>query len=394
MKIDFGEAALLLLLLAAVVALLTRRLRLPYSVGLVLAGMGVGLLPVSPAIALTHNLIYSVLLPPLIFEAALHLRWERLRRELPVVLTLATAGVAISMAVSAAGMRYAANWPWTLALIFGALIAATDPVAVLETFRDSHVHGRLRLLLESESLINDGTAAVAFAVAVEWAQGNTPTPLGVAGALLASVGGSLVCGAAVALAALFLVGRTQDHLVELSFTAVAAYGSFLIADRLHFSGVLSAIVAGLIIGNRGPLRALSGRGREALDAFWEYAAFVANSLVFLLIGMRETTQHFATVWIACAVAIAVVLVGRAAAVYPLSALFARSQLRVSAPRQNALFWGGLRGALALALALGLPKDLPGREDVITVSFAVVAFSIFVQGLTMPAVLRRAEPRVS
>jgi CPA1 family monovalent cation:H+ antiporter len=387
MKINFGEEALLLLFVAAVVALLTRRLRLPYSVGLVLAGMAMGALPVAQKIELTKELIFSALLPPLIFEAAFHLRWSELRRELALILTLASAGVAISGAVVGAGMHYAAQWPWPASLVFGALIAATDPVAVLDTFREAKAQGRLRLLMEAESLLNDGTAAVAFGAAVVWAAGQSLTGFAVAGGLVADLGGSLLCGAVVAGAMLFLVRRTEDHLVELSFTAVAAYGSFLLAEQLHFSGVLSTIVAGLIIGNWGPLGALTVHGREAVDAFWEYAAFAANSLVFLLIGMRETTQHFAAVWPACAIAIGVVLVGRAAAVYPLCALFARSELRVTARHRHALFWGGLRGALALALALGLPEDFPAREEVITVSFAVVAFSIFAQGLTMPAVLR-------
>lgn len=382
-----GEAALLLLLVAAVVALLTRRLRVPYSVGLVLSGMALGALPIASNLEFTKELIFSALLPPLIFEAAFHMRWSSLRRELPLVLTLVTAGVAVSGAVVAGGMHYAAGWPWTAAVVFGALIAATDPVSVLETFREANLRGRLRLLMESESLLNDGTAAVAFGLAAAWSDGQSVTPLAVAIGLAASIGGSLLCGAAVAGVALFLAGRAEDHLVELSLTAVAAFGSFLVAEQLHFSGVLATIAAGMIIGNWGPLGAITERGKEAVEAFWEYAAFVANSLVFLLIGMRETTQHFAAFWSGAALAIAFVLLGRAAAVYPLCALFAGSELRVIAKRQHALFWGGLRGALALALALGLPKDLPGREEVITVSFAVVAFSIFVQGLTMPSVLR-------
>ncbi len=387
MNTYFAEA-LLLLFVAAVVALLTRRLRLPYSVGLVLAGMALGAMPVAAHIALTKELIYSVLLPPLIFEAAFNLQWDSLRRELPVVLTLASVGVAISGAVVAVGMHYAAGWSWPPALVFGALIAATDPVSVIQTFREAKAQGRLRLLIESESLLNDGTAAVVFSVAVAWAGGQALTGFGVALGLVTDIAGSLLCGAAIAGAALFLVRRSQDRLVELSFTAVAAYGSFLLAEEFHFSGVLATIVAGLIIGNWGPCAVRTGHAREGVEAFWEYAAFVANSLVFLLIGMRETTQRFTQIWEACLIAIGLVLLGRALAVYPLCALFARSSLRVRATRQHALFWGGLRGALALALALGLPEDLPGRDAVLTVSFAVVAFSIFVQGLTMPAMLRR------
>jgi len=221
-----------------------------------------------------------------------------------------------------------------------------------------------------------------------WSVGQSVTGFGMASALLASIGGSVLCGAAIAGITLFLAGRSEDHLVELSLTAVAAFGSFLLADQFHFSGVMATIVAGLIIGNWGSLGTITERGKEAVEAFWEYAAFAANSFVFLFIGMRATTQRFLAFWFAAAVAIAFVLLGRAAAVFPLCAAFSRSMLKVSGRRQNALFWGGLRGALALALALELPGDWPRREEVITVSFAVVAFSVFVQGLTMPAMLKR------
>ena len=387
MELSFGNGALLLLLVAAVVAMVTRRLTLPYSVGLVAAGITLALLPSAPKISLTKEIIFNALLPPLIFEAAFYLRWNQLRHELPLVLTLASAGVVLSGAVTATGMHYLAHWQWPNALVFGSLIAATDPVSVIATFREAEVHGRLRLLIEAESLFNDGTAAVAFGVAVLFATGHPLTAGSQTTSLALTVGGALLCGSLIGGIALFLTRHTEDHLVELTFTTVAAYGSFLLAENFHFSGVFATIAAGLIIGNRGPLGVLSDHGREAVQAFWEYAAFVANSLVFLLIGMQEASQNFAAVWRPTIVAVVLMVIGRAIAVYPICALFGRSDLRVTVGHQHALLWGGLRGALALALALGLPVDLPGREEIITVSFAVVAFSIFVQGLTMPPLLR-------
>jgi CPA1 family monovalent cation:H+ antiporter len=294
MELTFGKSALLLLLVAAVVAMLTRRLRLPYSVGLVAAGMALALLRIAPPISFTKELIFDLLLPPLLFEAAFCLRWTELRRELPLILTLASAGVMLSGIVTAAGMHYLADWEWMSALVFGSLIAATDPVSVIATFREAKVQGRLSLLIEAESLLNDGTAAVAFGVAVLLASGGSLTPIGLSRNVLATVVGGLLCGIAVSGIALFLTRRTEDHLVELTFTTVAAYGSFLLAEQFDFSGVFATIAAGLIIGNWGALGVLSDHGREAVGAFWEYAAFVANSLVFLLIGMQETTQNFAS----------------------------------------------------------------------------------------------------
>lgn len=388
MELTFGNDALLLLLIAAVVAMLTRRLRLPYSVGLVAAGIALALSPFAPRISFTKELIFDLLLPPLLFEAVFYLRWNQLRRELPVILTLASAGVVLSGAVTAAGMHYLARWEWPSALVFGSLIAATDPVSVIATFREAKVHGRLRLLIEAESLLNDGTAAVAFGVAVLFATGHPLTAGNLTKNLLAVVGGGLFSGAAVGGVALFLTRRTEDHLVELTFTTVAAYGSFLLAERFHFSGVFATIAAGLVIGNWGTLGALSDQGREAVQAFWDYAAFVANSLVFLLIGMQVATQNFAAVWLPALAALVFVVLSRAVAVYPICLLFVRSDLRVTLRHQHALFWGGLRGALALALALGLPEEIPLRSQIIAVSFAVVAFSVFVQGLTIPPLLRR------
>ena len=386
MRLDLENGAVVLLFVAAVVAILSRRLRLPYSVGLVAAGMGISLLPFAPKVALTKELLFSGLLPPLIFEAAYYLRWQELRRDLPVILTLATAGVLISAAVTTAGMHYLLDWEWPSALVFGTLIAATDPVSVIAVFREARAHGRLRLLIEAESLFNDGTAAVAFGIAVTMATGHSlPVLTAIRTGLITTVGG-ILCGAVIAQLVLYLMVRTQDHLVETTCTTVAAYGSFLLADSLNLSGIFATITAGLVLGNLGAEGRISERGREAVQAFWEYAAFLANSVIFLLIGMHETSRHIGAIWLPCMAAAIIVTAGRAVTVYPLCQLFRWSRLRVSAPHQHVLFWGGLRGALALALALGLPEEVARRNEIVSVSFGVVAFSIFVHGLTIGRVL--------
>jgi CPA1 family monovalent cation:H+ antiporter len=377
----------ILLLIAAVVAMLARRLRVPYSVGLVFAGVALALLSISPNIVLTKQLVFTLFLPPLIFEAAFQLRWPELRKDLPVILMFATIGLMLSAAATAVGMRYLAHWTWISAIVFGLLIAATDPVAVIAMFKDARVHGRIRLLVEGESLFNDATAAVGFTIALMFASGQSVDAAGISKMLLITVTGSLVCGATVAGVVLLLAGATDDHLVEITFTTVAAFGSFLLAEHFHLSGVLAALVAGLILGNVGHF-AIDPKGRAAVEEFWEYAAFVANSLIFLLIGMRLANQDYGFVLLPALIAIVVVIVGRALAIYPLSLLFARSSLRIQGRHQHILFWGGLRGALALALALGLPAEMPEREAIITVAFAVVAFSIFVQGISIKPLMKR------
>jgi len=376
-----------LLLVAAIVAMAARRFRVPYSVGLVLAGIALSLWHQFPDVVLSRELIFTVLLPPLIFEAALYIDWRELRRDFAVILALATAGVLLSATVTGLGLYYIAGWEWPSALLFSVLIAATDPVSVIATFKEAKKKGRLRFLIEAESLFNDGTAAVAFTVGVALVLGQNITPLEAGRVLIAAVAGGILCGAAVALTALLLVGRTDDHLVEITLTTVGAYGSFLLAENFGFSGVLATLTAGLIMGNVGT-RALSEKGIVAVESFWEYAAFVANSLVFLLLGISSSKENFFHVWRAALAAILLVLAGRAAAIYLTLLPFSRSSASVSARHQHVLFWGGLRGALALALALGLPPTVPRRDEIITISFAVVAFSVFVQGLTVIPLLGR------
>jgi CPA1 family monovalent cation:H+ antiporter len=383
------QSGALLLFIAALVAVITRRLRLPYVVGLVLAGIGLSFLPYAPNVALTKDLLFTALLPPLLFEAALSIPWRELRPEMGIVTVMATVGVGLSAAVTSVGMHFLAGWQWISALVFGVLIAATDPVSVISIFREAKAKGRLLLLIETESLFNDGTAAVAFAVVLAAAGGASASVDGTLLALAQSIGGGFACGAAVAMIGLLLIGRTDDHLVEIAVTTVAAYGSFLLAENFGLSGVLATITAGLYLGNFRALGTISVRGKEAVAAFWEYAAFTSNSLIFLLMGMRVGHQDLLAFWKPSMMAIALVTLGRAAAIYPCCALFAASSQPVSARHQHFLFWGGLRGALALALALGLPSDLPYAQAIVTTSFAVVAFSIFVQGLTIAPLLRHA-----
>jgi CPA1 family monovalent cation:H+ antiporter len=336
MEISF-QAGTLLLLIAAVVAIATRRLRLPYSVGLVATGIALAFVPHTPHVELTGQLLFTALLPPLLFEAAFSLPWPALRRELPLIGLLVTVGVLLSAAVAAFGLHWLLGWPLLPALLFGALIAATDPVSVIATFREARAEGRLLLLIESESLFNDGTAAVLFAAVLAVAGGTALSPLSVSFLLVKSVAGGVLCGALVAAALLLLAGRAEDHLVEITLTVVAAYGSFFLADFLGLSGVLATIAAGLVMGNPGPLKTIGARGREAIGDFWQVAAFAANSLIFLLIGMHEAEHDFRPMALAALVAVALVLLGRAAAVYPCCLLFHGSRLRVPARQQHVLF---------------------------------------------------------
>lgn len=382
------ESVYLLLFIATLVAIVTQRVHIPYTVGLVITGIAVSFFPFTPKIELSKELIFTVLLPPLIFEATLFIRWRELTRNLPVILVFAILGVILSALLTSVGMVYLAGWTWQAAALFGILIAATDPVSVIAAFREAGVHGRLRLLVEAESLFNDAMAAVGFTTVIAFASGEG---ISLQATLLNaswSIFGGLMIGALCAGIALLITSTTDDHLVELALSTVAAYGSFLIAEGFYASGVLSTLTVGILIGNFGLPRAYSDKGRAFIMDFWEFMAFIANSIIFFMIGVREANQNLWSALAVILIAIIVVTLGRALAIYPLSLLFNKSKLKIEMKHQHVLFWGGLRGALALALALGLPEEIQFREQIITAAFGVVAFSIFVQGLTMTPLLKK------
>ena len=394
---DFLTSMIDLMIVAIAVALIAHRLRLPYTVGLVIAGIGLALSPIHLGLVLTQNIIFEIILPPLLFEAAINIQWKDLRQDALPILTLAIPGTAIAATVVTLAFRYALGWPLQPALMFGVLIAATDPVAVIAMFKDNGVHGRLRLLVESESLLNDGVAAVLFALVLAWVQasGQAHLPTGQIASLLGvTVGGGILSGAVCAGLAIMLVRRTADHLVESSVTTVLAYGSFLLAEHFNCSGVLATVTAGLLMGNLGLAPAskyggsVTDRGREFTLALWDFLAFIANSFVFLLIGITVAGIPFHELGNrALGFDIVVVLLSRALTIYPLCWLFRRSVWRMSGKFQHVLWWGGLRGALGLALALSLPPELEMRNQVLIATFGVVVFSVVVQGLTMPLLLR-------
>ena len=378
----------LLLLVAVLVAMGCQRLKLPYSVGLVAAGIALAAVAPWSTPPLTRDLIFFVFLPPLIFEAAVQMPWRPLRRELPLLGALVTVGVVLAAAVVTAGMHWLVGWSWIGAGLFGVLIAATDPVSVIATFRQTPVQGRLHLLVEAESLLNDGVAAVGFAILAAIAAGEGASVGGIGLDLLRTVAGGVCCGALVAVPLVWLAGNVEDRLVEVALTYLIAFGSFLLAENLHCSGVLATLTAGLIVGNWGFLGAITDGGRQSVLNHWEFVAFLINSAIFLLIGGLGTRMPLAAVLAAAGIAIVLALAGRAATVYPVCLAFARSRLKVPWGYKHVLFWGGLRGALALALALALPASVAERGQIVTVAFAVVAFSIIVQGLTMPWLIGR------
>ena len=394
---DYGLKQIVgVLAIAMIVAISARRFRLPYTVGLVVVGAVLALSKADLGIPLTRDFIFNLILPPLLFEAALTLSGSALLGDILPIFVLSVFGTITAAVVVASGMTWLLDWPAPSALVFGVLIAATDPVAIIAMFKDNGVKGRLRLLVESESLFNDGAAAVLFVMALAWAQsgGNARMDLETVGTLARIVLGGVAVGAICVGASIMVAWRTSEHLIEAALTTVAAFGSFFLAEQLNVSGVLATVTTGLIMGNLGVSTEkekgfLSSKGREFILGFWDFAAFLANSVIFLLIGVTVATMPFHSYGIAVLLtAVVVTLLGRALTVYPLSLLFLRSRWAIPLREQHVLWWGGLRGALALALALSLPPTLPLRDEIVVVTFGVVAFSVVAQGLTMPLLFRR------
>jgi CPA1 family monovalent cation:H+ antiporter len=312
------------------------------------------------------------------------LNFDELRANLSTIVLLAIPGVVLNMFLVGGVMTFGAGMSVSLALVFGALIAATDPVAVVAIFRKLGVPKRLEVLLEGESLLNDGTAIVIFTMAVAaLATGSFNLVSGITDFILVA-GGGLIIGFLLGWMVSRLISQIDDYLVETTLTTVLAFGSYLLAEQLHVSGVLAVVAAGLVNGNIGP-RGMSPTTRIVVFNFWEYMAFLANSAVFLIIGLQLDLPALLDNWQVILWAIAAVLVSRIVVVYGLS----RLGREMPSAWRHVLFWGGMRGGIALALALSLPATLGVQRQMLTVmAFGIALFTILGQGLTMDGLLRR------
>jgi len=385
------------LLIASLIALLTKKLRVPYTVGLVLAGLVLAI--ITPLIrqqpeavsaeqirsVLIPELILFMLLPPLVFEAAFHVRWGDLRASIKPIMAFAIPGVILTMLVVGLVIHWGAGVALPAALVFGALISATDPIAVVALFHSLGAPKQLLVLLEGESLFNDSTAIVLFHTMLGIVATSQFRPLAsILDFLLVAIGGLLI-GGAIGLLATFALKRVTDHLVEIALSLVTAYGAYLLAERLEVSGVLAVLVAGLVSGNVRAKEMPESSKSRMLD-FWEFAAFLANSFIFLLIGLTTKLDLLLDNISYVALAILAVLLSRAVVIYG----FSRFSKNIPPAFQHVLFWGGLRGAVSLALALSLTSaELGANLEVLqAMAFGVVLFTVLAQGTSMAAIVKR------
>lgn len=386
------EFLIWLLIAASVIAVFSARLKIPYTVALVLGGLAIGSLHHLQAVEsltqgnqpnwLTPDIVLILFLPPLLFEASINLPFRELRENLIPILLLASVGVLAATLICGYAIHWVFRIPVIVALAFGSIISATDPISVISVFKEMGVPKRLSMILEGESLFNDGTSVALFGVLLAAAtSGNLSIAEGI-GRFFLLVVGAAILGSLMGYLFGKVTQRIDEPRIEITLTAILAYSSYLIAQSLHLSGIIATVAAGIVIGNWGAEVGMSPRTRAAVWAFWDYASFVINSLLFLLIGMQVRVSELAHAWLATLIAIGAVLLGRALSIYSLAPISNLFTLKVPARWQHLLVWGGLRGALALALVLSLQKTFPYRSELSVWTFGVVAFSIIVQGLTL------------
>lgn len=383
-----------LLITTMVVAVASKYIRIPYTVALTITGLLIALANIGLSITLTPDLILFIFLPTLLFESSYNLRFADVRDNLRPITLLAIPGVILTAVCVAAGLHYATGLGWETAFLFGAIMSATDPVSVLAIFRKIGAPRRLSVILEGESLFNDGTAIVVFRIVLGIIAASTlANPLTTIVQFIVVVMGAVLLGAAIGYLVSAVISRINDYLVETTATLVLAYGTYLLAEQIGVSGVIAVVVAALVVGNYGR-SGMSPTTREAVSSTWEFFGFLANSLIFLLIGLELNVGLLWQYIVPTLVAIGIVLAVRVVVVLLSSVVLRYIHRPIPLSWRAVLVWGGLRGSIALALALSIPMTLvgsqpfPDRDLLLTATFGVILFSLLVQGLTMSPLLSR------
>ncbi|WP_341526331.1 sodium:proton antiporter [Nostoc sp. UHCC 0302] len=384
---ELVKISIVLLLVATGVALLTRRLRIPYVAGLVLAGLAITeLLP--RRIGLNDSLILNLFLPILVFEAAINTDISRLRSTIKPIALLAGPGVVISSGVTAILLKLVLGLNWTAALLAGVILAITDTVSMIAVFKEVSVPPRLSTIVEGESLFNDGVALVLFSLILKVnAVGSLTILDGFQELFVVILGGTLV-GLILGYLSTGLFVRSDEPLSTILLTMAVALGAFQAGEFFHVSGVVAVVVAGLMVGTNGLSGGVSASTRLTLLSFWESLGFGVNSFIFLLIGIEVDLVTFWKTLPAVLLAILAYQIGRLLSVYPLLAMVGWFDRPIPWRWQHVLFLGNIKGSLSMALALSIPATFMGREQLIAIVFGTVLLSLLGQGVSLPWLVKR------
>ncbi len=381
--------SIVLLLVATAVALITRRLKIPYVVGLVLAGLAITKESLPEAVGLNPDVVLNLFLPILIFEAAINTDISRLRTTIKPIALLAGPGVLLAAAITATFLKFSLSLAWITACAVGVILTITDTVSVIVAFRSVTVPARLATIVEGESLFNDGIALVLLSVIASihlegsFQFGQTLQEIAIA------FGGGSLLGLGLGYLCVGLFQQIDDDLSNILLTVAVSLGTFQIGQSLGVSSAIAVVLAGLVIGNLG-FRQTSASIKVTLLNFWEYAGFGVNTFIFLLVGIEVDPRIlFATIPTAL-LAILAYQIGRIVSIYFLLSLLRFFDRPLPWRWQHVLILGNVKGSLSMALALSLPVTLPGRSQVITLIFSTVLVSLIVQGLSLPWLVKRLQ----
>ncbi len=406
----FNILAVLITLSAGFSYINHRFIRLPTTIGLMAIALlvSLGLIALGPlgfglkedarlllnSVDFDETLLHGML-SFLLFAGALHVNLADLAKQKYIIGTLATLGVIGSTFIIGFASLWVLGWlgielPFIYCLLFGALISPTDPIAVMGILKKAGVPESLETKITGESLFNDGVAVVVFLVILEIATGTQGvTAASVAALFLKEVVGGLIFGLLIGAIAYWMLKSVENYQVEILITLALVTGGFALADVLHISGPIAIVVAGLLIGNHGRMLAMSDEVRDHLDNFWELVDEILNAVLFVLIGLEVLILTFNRAYILAGIILIPLLLAVRFVCVGIPVVILRRFRTFSPHVIKILTWGGLRGGISVALALSLPAG-ENREAILTVTYAIVVFSIIVQGLTIGRLVKSKE----
>lgn len=397
-----------LIILTSIFAFINARfIKLPSTIGIMMIAMVVSIALVIFGNSFPHTLeglktfvskidFYTLLMGGmlnfLLFASGLHIKFDDLKEHLVPVIVLATLSVVISTFVVGAGLYYitqlfpSLHVTFVQCLVFGALISPTDPIAVMSILKKAGVSKALETKIAGESLLNDGVAVVLFITLLQMARNEASIELDVPSIswlLIKEIFGGLITGAILGFSASNAIKKISDYNVYVLITLAVVLGGSALVSRFHFSGPLAMVAAGLVIGNYGRKKYMDAVERDYLDKFWSLLDELLNAILFLLIGLELLIipiNNFQNYWSIGIASIALVLIARFIAIYAPAKAFPR-KINFNKPTITMLVWGGLRGGVSVALALSIDNHL-NKNLFLTITYIIVIFSIFVQGLTV------------
>lgn len=380
---------LLVIVLSFLGAILSEKLRVSYTTVLVAIGFALSFLKLAGGLSglpLDREIILGLVVPPLIFEAAMRTRYDVFRTVRNTVLSLAIFGVIISTLVTGLVLNVALGLPLAVALTFGVMVSPTDPVSIVNVLKRTKAPDRLTTILETEAYFNDATAVVLYPIAISL----TFTPLQSATLFVYTLGGGLLVGLVVSGIAEILYRLLTEPLAETYFTIAVMFGSYVFAESLGVSGLVAVAVAGLYMGNRTMHVAMSQETRLTMTKFWEVTTFIVTSFAFLLLGLRSDFSLLLAFSPFILVAFVVILLARVLSVYPVVSIAGVLGEKIPGSWKKILAAGGLRGVISVALALSLPDGFPLRGAIVAMTFGVALLSLIIQGESLQVYLRRTR----